>query len=588
MGDGESCGCGRGRRSSMQRSRQHQQWRRRAALLAVALASLLDDSYAMVAPRGLALAAGSASRSLQPRSQHRRTCVVLMTGAAHPVQSPCSHFPLLITIGPQCAGKTTTLLALGQSLGGARICDVAIDDHPDVYYKLPTACALDPDSITPQQDVLLFDKTVSERMADYTVVGKCLVAKRLEGLLTADEFREQWLSSVEFYPYPDGEVEELWIAAVEAAVAAGLRMETPTVDLFVPNGHYPRGVRDSNRRLRQECSRHPGPVAWGNTNTKSKDYREALECAQAVNRPVRYLRWGHELPAVPLRDLFARDLRRFAATGRYVPPQAVAAALRRVEHLYARTDGGDPALLTAAAGFQMGAGARVRAVSRPAGAALPPRQREQQALRARRAAPRPQRQEQGERRHELRPLPQEGGGERAQQQPQQRQRRQAAAAAPQQQQQHGAHHGDGGSDDAEPQHARHEHHSVNGDAAVLLPDPRPRRSAAPSPTRPRRSAAAAAGDDDAQQHSDHVAAAAAAPKRAASRRPSSARHGSGGGDRVDAAASEGLFMFSWGGGGDRGGVKFAGGAGAIALRRPPAWQEALQEALRRVLEVCCY
>eukprot|EP00953_Heterococcus_sp_UTEX-ZZ885_P001287 1205-Heterococcus_DN1.PRE.1 len=196
-------------------------------------------------------------------------------------------------------------------------------------------------------------RRVSERLMEDPVLAKVMVARRLAGLSSAEEFAAQWAARKEMHPKLNPEVDELWVAAVEAAVSAGVQLTTATIDLFVANGLYPKGVMETQRRLRRECERHIGVVAWSNTNSKSKDYRDALRAAHDSGRPVRFIRWKYELSAVPLQELFARDLRRFAAEGRYIPPHALAAAELRVDALYARTEGGDAGQLADAAGFTL-------------------------------------------------------------------------------------------------------------------------------------------------------------------------------------------------------------------------------------------
>ena len=52
------------------------------------------------------------------------------------------------------------------------------------------------------------------------------------------------------------------------------------------------------------------------THVKARDYRGALEQAELTGRPVRFLRWGYELPVLRLGELSRRNVRRFASTGR--------------------------------------------------------------------------------------------------------------------------------------------------------------------------------------------------------------------------------------------------------------------------------
>lgn len=47
-----------------------------------------------------------------------------------------------------------------------------------------------------------------------------------------------------------------------------------------------------------------------------RDFRGALDVAWKAGRPVRFVRWGYELPAVSLAELSRRNVCRFASTGR--------------------------------------------------------------------------------------------------------------------------------------------------------------------------------------------------------------------------------------------------------------------------------
>ena len=52
---------------------------------------------------------------------------------------------------------------------------------------------------------------------------------------------------------------------------------------------------------------------------QARDFRGALEQAELTGRPVRFVRWGHELPHLSLEELSRRNVYRFASTGRSDP-----------------------------------------------------------------------------------------------------------------------------------------------------------------------------------------------------------------------------------------------------------------------------
>ena len=121
---------------------------------------------------------------------------------------------------------------------------------------------------------------------------------------------------------------------------------------------------------------HPSAacLSWGNTNTRPREFQSALEAAAVSGRPVEFIVFGgmeacemirermsrreyHKmshvneavadkenssdnqrilcLPKVDRKTLFIRNLRRFLQTGRYIPSNAIADAMIRVESLLA-------------------------------------------------------------------------------------------------------------------------------------------------------------------------------------------------------------------------------------------------------------
>ncbi len=68
------------------------------------------------------------------------------------------------------------------------------------------------------------------------------------------------------------------------------------------------------------------------------------------------VRWGVELPAVPLEELFRRNLMRFLASGKYIPLRVIADYLRRADSFMGRLRLlEDPVELAQLAGFSMNA-----------------------------------------------------------------------------------------------------------------------------------------------------------------------------------------------------------------------------------------
>ncbi|CAM9814166.1 unnamed protein product [Ectocarpus fasciculatus] len=298
---------------------------------------------------------------------------------------------LLVTIGPQCAGKTSLLRALAAKSEAAReerrssggggvtsgntaaagaalpaVADITIDDHPSVYHKIPTGLLLGGCARGSPEDMLLARRPLSDRLGEPGCVETRLVAFRLEGHISAEEFAGR-LGGCRGQASPAATA--ALCRAVESAVSDSVRITTPTVDVFVRENLFPDAISSSQERLAAAARDEDGLVAWGNTNTQARDYRGTLEQAERTGRPVRFLRWGHELPFLSLEELSRRNVCRFASAGRYVETAAIENALARVDKLYASTAGGDPAKLALAAGFQMDASGGVHSQSSP------PRQR---------------------------------------------------------------------------------------------------------------------------------------------------------------------------------------------------------------------
>jgi hypothetical protein len=82
-------------------------------------------------------------------------------------------------------------------------------------------------------------------------------------------------------------------------------------------------------------------LAWGNTNTRPREYKEALAVAAKTSRPVYFLVYadnnqcegGVFLPKVGLQELMRRNLSRLLQTGKYVPCRAMVEANDRVSNL---------------------------------------------------------------------------------------------------------------------------------------------------------------------------------------------------------------------------------------------------------------
>jgi hypothetical protein len=206
---------------------------------------------------------------------------------------------MYITVGPPCSGKTTLLKQKG-------IIDIALDDQPGVYMPLPTSYfLLDDDDGDNNLELIAKGKQPSKSKAiptDTTVLGKSIkdrlkdqvelkcVLRRLSRACTQDEF----YSEVSKCTGDNEEALALLFDAVEARIDLqneGDAIVLPdTVDLFVQEAIF-RGKPTGIERTLDLLQGHPlsQKVAYGNTNTRPRDYKSALEIAAQRGRPVVFL-----------------------------------------------------------------------------------------------------------------------------------------------------------------------------------------------------------------------------------------------------------------------------------------------------------
>ena len=319
--------------------------------------------------------------------------------------------PIYITIGPQCAGKTSFLQKLHNTeasslenpiiakhhLHTTPICDITIDDQPGVYLPLPKELFLvnthDPNSS--HQELLtrkIHDKSIAERIYDASTDEQRYILQRLHNAITANEFAERILSiKVDAYTHNiwkqymensncnHSDYRHFLIHVVEKTLERHGPPCIDTVDLFIvesifrnqDDGLFSFLSEQSNHKDRtippsmddssfsglsaavqnlKHVACHPNkmnvPLAWGNTNTKSRDYVNALEAAEMSGRPVYFVPYmdvkknmvhdGLILPKVGVVSLLERNIGRLVSTGRYIPSRAIIDASNRVDQMMNR------------------------------------------------------------------------------------------------------------------------------------------------------------------------------------------------------------------------------------------------------------
>jgi hypothetical protein len=242
-----------------------------------------------------------------------------------------SSAPLYITVGPQCCGKTTWLKTNHKNSK-----DISLDDQPDVFIPIPAHVWL---------SIILQNKEISELNLNFhgkTMIERIqndntelnLILKRWNQDLSPQNFAIQVL---QLYS-KNTQLAHLLIEEVEKLLS--IQSEVPPhIQLFVLESLFkphPSTQQSAIQRAHSLLRTTPLhiPVAWGNTNSKSKDYQQALEIASQTRRPVHFVYMGSpDLPKVGLKTLIQRNLQRLKETGKYIPSFAIQDCCSRIEKL---------------------------------------------------------------------------------------------------------------------------------------------------------------------------------------------------------------------------------------------------------------
>ena len=311
-----------------------------------------------------------------------------------------STAPIYITVGPQCCGKTTWIQRQEKS-GSGEILDISLDDGRDVYIPVPTRCLLNiEDTVKNNTETekerdddrkilkrMLHGKSLMERIQSDNLELR-LVLQRWTGKLSEEDFKLAMTKHLGTAANDDPNSEKIssesienWIATVEDFLGGSSNHTPPdetmifcVESLFRPHPETNRSAiqmatellhktGESSQRIGKNTKK--GAVAWGNTNSKPRDYVVALECAAAQHRPVYFVREekclddsnrganpnmsstdrrsnkeginsvGTEtmMPRASLRTLWLRNLHRYAKTGRFIPANSMELCRHRVDHL---------------------------------------------------------------------------------------------------------------------------------------------------------------------------------------------------------------------------------------------------------------
>lgn len=239
------------------------------------------------------------------------------TKTSPPDLSTKAKAPIYITVGPQCAGKTTYLSQIDGNF------DVALDNVGFTYTPVTT-------------DVLISDVVTTEGVdmrkytANYEIVWISLF---LLDMCTADDAVRNIMKNIQ-----NPELEPILSTVLHNAAMNRDRMKSPTIDLFNAsyrnNNAVNAGITELETILANPALNNRS-VSWGNTNLVPKFFRQVLDLAYSHGRPVKFLRWGAEIPFVSLMELYSRNVRRFIESGRYIPLQTMYEFFQRANQLLA-------------------------------------------------------------------------------------------------------------------------------------------------------------------------------------------------------------------------------------------------------------
>eukprot|EP00602_Paraphysomonas_sp_CaronLab_P004470 CAMPEP_0185033970 /NCGR_PEP_ID=MMETSP1103-20130426/23423_1 /TAXON_ID=36769 /ORGANISM="Paraphysomonas bandaiensis, Strain Caron Lab Isolate" /LENGTH=333 /DNA_ID=CAMNT_0027570433 /DNA_START=136 /DNA_END=1137 /DNA_ORIENTATION=+ len=231
---------------------------------------------------------------------------------------------MIITIGPQCAGKSTYL----NSIPGIQ--DISIDDMSRTYASVPVRDVLyynETGCLTDNLSRMVYKKSLLDRI--YDLQGSEQIPLMF---LFCNEFSpEEFCSCIDGFMSPD-DAELMRVAAMNL-YNNGYRMVSPIIDIFIPEA-IGFSVQQAKSLLASCSQSSVAAVAWGNTNLIAANYKTALQEAFQNKRKVRFVKWGYELPAVDLITLQIRNIHRFIATGRYIHLSVLKDFLRRTSTLY--------------------------------------------------------------------------------------------------------------------------------------------------------------------------------------------------------------------------------------------------------------
>lgn len=277
---------------------------------------------------------------------------------------------LYVTVGPQCAGKTTILKHIfGKSFhkneeGCSELSkEMAYASGIDIYVPVPTDCFLqsstsivesgDGASHLPRNQVF-YEKSIEERIRDPSNEELTLVLQRLRGIISAEEFAMRLSGDKDSDTAATDSVSarEDLISAAEHIIRQQLFHRKEESDDQVPSEPLPKVIElfivesvfrprplELMRKMTNELSNSThktsssvealsaidqaqhllkiyatnslihspmASISWGNTNTRPREFQAALEAASLSGRPVEFIAFGGMEACNMIRDHVSR------------------------------------------------------------------------------------------------------------------------------------------------------------------------------------------------------------------------------------------------------------------------------------------
>mmetsp|Transcript_5429 Transcript_5429/g.5567 ORF Transcript_5429/g.5567 Transcript_5429/m.5567 type:complete len:422 (-) Transcript_5429:747-2012(-) len=271
--------------------------------------------------------------------------------------------PLLITIAPHC-GKKTYLKNLVQN----GVDEVSIDDIPQLYEKVPVVTFLkqldlendysgkieasEPSNIYADKNT--YGVSIFSRISDMKDTEQGLLSLLFTGACTFKDIEVPLRSAL-----PE-KIIEAYISVVKKAIKNNETMVSKTIDINIAQA-MTYATQTAKSSLRDMARSSDKVVVWSNTNLFPDQFADILAIAVQTKRPLRFIRWGYELPKVSFEELIERNISTFLSTGRYIPSEIIYESMEHSSNLLAESSTHEA--IAYAAGYSMDSNGMLKKVN---------------------------------------------------------------------------------------------------------------------------------------------------------------------------------------------------------------------------------